>query len=235
MKKLFFLTICIVMMGVAQSFAQTSCNAQYTTAPSPGTSSNALRVVFDNTSTGSSGPATYYTTSKIFFGDGASEYIDAELFHNYATTGTYSTMLVVKTIDSFTSNVVCSDTAYHQITVNYSACAFAISAQANGGGSTTFSVSNLGGGALPTTSSWDFGDGTTGTMADERQETAEIAGADMIRDRHRAVAHVRREHLREQRGDRAVGRARQGHQHHQRREHLGGLAQREANLGELVS
>ena len=46
-------------------------------------------------------------------------------------------------------------------------------------------------------------------LADERQEAAEIAGADMIGDRHRAVADARREHLRQQRRDRAVGDPRQ--------------------------
>ena len=44
---------------------------------------------------------------------------------------------------------------------------------------------------------------------DQRQEPAEIAGADVIGDRHRAVADARREHLRQQRRDRAVGQRRQ--------------------------
>src|ERR1700748_448104 len=100
MKKISMLLMCMLTMGTLKTFAQSNCNAQYTWASSQSTSSNALGVVFTNSSTGASGTPGYNTTSNIFFGDGSSSYIGSSLFHNHSTPGTYNTMLIVQTTDS---------------------------------------------------------------------------------------------------------------------------------------
>jgi len=71
-------------------------------------------------------------------------------------------MLVTKTIDSNTMAVICTDTAYQQVVINYSPCASSISTTNNGGGSYTFTATNLSGTA-GLSYSWYFGDGSTGT------------------------------------------------------------------------
>jgi hypothetical protein len=162
MRKLFYLAIGMVMLGISQSSAQGSCNAQYTWSPYQSTSSNALGVNFNNTSTGAGGAIGNTTQSHLYFGDGSSNIIGGYGFHNYSTPGTYNTFLVVQTVDSFSSNIICSDTAYQTVTINYLPCAVAISAIDNTDGTATFTANALGG-TTGMTYNWSFGDGTTGT------------------------------------------------------------------------
>ena len=102
----------VTITNAASSYNCSTAHAAFITS----TSNNIGYVT--NQSTPPSGTATISAMYYWNFGDGSGIVNGLPGYHNYAAAGTYNICLVVKWVDSFnTSNVFCSDSICHSVTV----------------------------------------------------------------------------------------------------------------------
>lgn len=161
MKKLLFSFVALLC-----AFAATAqCNPQFTWAASTNPATP-LQMLFTNTTVFTPPVSTAYPQYSISFGDNTAPgtgFYNTRT-HNYATAGTYNVTTYMKVYDSLTSQLLCSDSIMHQITVGNppSPCYTTFNIQNLGGGNYNFTA-NTPSGSAGATYNWNFGDGTTGT------------------------------------------------------------------------
>lgn len=81
--------------------------------------------------------------------------------HNYSTPGSYTAYLIVRSVDSTSSSVICRDSSAITVTVAYPPCGATISV--SGTGATKTFTANNPAGTTGITYTWYYGDGTNGS------------------------------------------------------------------------
>ncbi len=150
------------LLGLALT-SQAICTSSFSYSQVP-TGNNLLHVNFTNSS-GYGLPFSgqikdYY----LNYGDGSSTSYGVGTSlpsHNYSSPGSYTVWLIVRSVDSSSSSVICRDSSAITVTVAYPPCGATISVSGTGG-NRTFTATN------PAATSgisytWYYGDGTNGT------------------------------------------------------------------------
>lgn len=150
-------------MLCAAGMADAQCVSSFSGTQSP--SGNALlNVNFTNSSSYGfpfSGQRKQYY---IYYGDGPGStmgYGTSLPSHNYSAPGTYTASLVIKSVDSASGSIICSDSSTTSITVSYPACGVTFTVSGTGA-TKTFTASNPAG-TTGISYSWNYGDGNTGS------------------------------------------------------------------------
>lgn len=119
----------------------------------------------------SSNPTTNINGNKIFswdFGDGTTANFSS-LYHNYASTGTYTVTLKMEVFDSVNNTLLCTAYAYDTITLN-SISTVSANCSFSNVASGSMAVNFQGSGIATSTAQyystylWNFGDGNTSTL-----------------------------------------------------------------------
>jgi len=156
MKKLFLTFIIALIANV--TFA---CSAVFTYGASP-THGGLLRYSFTNTSSYGTVPSGYFTSSRLYYGDGFSGGATGTTYHTYTSAGTYTVKLVIYVMDSSSSTIYCADSTTSSVTVSLPPCGITLSDTIHSGGSASFRAT-CPAGTTGLTYYWNFGDGSYGT------------------------------------------------------------------------
>ncbi|MBS1616608.1 MAG: PKD domain-containing protein [Bacteroidetes bacterium] len=159
MKRLLLLCSLLGLAGASQAI----CTSSFSYAQVP-TGNNLLHVNFTNNSGyGLPFPGQikdYY----LNYGDGSSTSYGVGTSlpaHNYSSPGSYTVWLIVRSVDSASSSIICRDSSAITVTVAYPPCGATISVSGTGA-TKTFTATN------PAATSgisytWYYGDGTNGS------------------------------------------------------------------------
>jgi PKD repeat protein len=159
MKKLLLLCSLLCIAGAASAI----CTSSFTATQVP-SGNNLLHVVFNNNSGyGLPFPGQvkdYY----INYGDGSGTVygVGTNLSaHNYSTPGSYTAYLIVRSVDSATSSIICRDSSAVTFTIAYPPCGGVISV--SGTGATKNFIATNPAGTSGVTYTWYYGDGGSGS------------------------------------------------------------------------